>query len=373
MTTPEPTGYLELTKWIAGFGLNGDGEPRNVPLETWPAVVGSLALERLCGLAEAAAEADLLRLTPDQLKSLRASHLEASLLSLALERALLTIDHGLMEEGVGGIVLKGPALAHCFYRDPSWRAFGDIDVLVRTREWRRACSVLERLGFRRELPEPRHGFDERFGKAAVHRNEQGLRIDLHRRLVLGPFGMWLDTDALFARTVAFEVAGRGFRRLDDTAMLLHACMHASLGWWPPLLMPVRDVAQIAAHGDIDWNVLWEDAAKWRLGAVVAHAFGLVEGELGLPTPPEAARFTAIRAPRRERRVLAGYTSGRRERGGTEWSTLWALPGIRAKAILVRDLLFPGKEFLAARAPKGARPSYLHRWATPVRWLRGRAR
>jgi hypothetical protein len=371
MESRDFSAYSDLRRRIAAYGLNEDGEIR-VPDETWPLLFGSIALERLCGVAFAAAEQGRLALSDEQASSLHDAHLDATLRSLALERGLLALHDALEEAAIPFVVLKGPALAYQFYDEPWWRPFSDVDLLVRGENWRGACAVLQRIGYRRELPEPRQGFDERFGKAAAHRNDVGLTIDLHRRLVLGPFGLWFSPEALFERTETFEVAGRSLHRLDDTSLLLHACVHASLGWWPPLLLPVRDVAQVTARGAIDWERFRSEATRWRLRAVVAHAFGLVRTELGLPLAPEAERAAAMRGTPREQRVLAAYTSGKRSRGGTEWSTLRALPGAREKIAFIRDLALPRREFLAARSVDGRRSSYIRRWTIPFRWLRDRS-
>jgi hypothetical protein len=287
---------------------------------------------------------------------------------LALERSLLRIAREAGEEGVELIVLKGPALAHHFYPDASWRAFADIDLLVRTNDWRRACAVLDRMGFHRQRPEPRAGFDERFGKAAVHADHQGLNVDLHRTLVLGSFGLWMHPEELFERTVTFPLADVPLRRLDDTATLLHACVHAALGFQDPLLMPLRDLAQVASLGKVDWDELGRWAARWKLGGVIGHAFDTAERLLGFEQPAEVAAVRAFPVGRRERRALDAYTTGRRARGGTVRSEFWAVPGIRQKAELLRAMLFPDPAFLASRTEEGARPSYVRRWAVPIRWL-----
>ena len=42
----------------------------------------------------------------------------------------------------------------------------------------------------------------RFGKAICHSDQEGLQVDLHRSLVVGPFGMWMRPDELFDRAYA---------------------------------------------------------------------------------------------------------------------------------------------------------------------------
>jgi hypothetical protein len=328
--------------------------------------------QRLTGLAVAAAEDGSLDLSSGQAEELLERQRDAMLQVLALERHLITLSTALEEADVEMVLLKGSALAHTVYPDPSWRPFADLDFLVRGQDFQRACEVLADQGFNRGLPEPRARFDMRFGKAAELTGRGGLMVDLHRTLVVGPFGLWIDLDELFSGTDSFSVGGRVLRRLDDTSLFLHACIHASLGWWPPLLMPVRDVAQVASYGNVDWNLVADRTTRWRLAAVVQHALKTASDILGASFPERALALMAIPSRRRERRALDAYITNRRSRGGTATSTIRAIPGLPAKIAYVRALLFPNRAFLSARQRNG-RPSYLRRLAVPIRWLTGARR
>jgi hypothetical protein len=366
MAATEVATWTELVHRITAFGL-ADGEPIQVPEMDWLRLLAQLDGQRLTGLAVAGAESGWLELTEEQGEQLLERHRMAMMQALALERWLLRVSVAFQAAAIESVVLKGPALAHTVYPNPAWRPFVDLDLLVRGREWRRACEVLAGLGFRRDLPEPRRGFDERFGKAAAHTGPDGLSLDLHRTLVVGPFGLWMDPEELFERTSTLRLAGRDLRRLDDTAVMAHAGMHAALGWWPPLLLPLRDVAQVAWKGNVDWDALAGLARHWRLTAVLQLAVESAR-TIGLGMPPEAARVLEGTSRRVERRALKAYTTDRWVGGGTAVATLQAIPGLRAKLSYARHLLFPDREFLVARAG-GRRPTYARRLRIPLRWAR----
>jgi hypothetical protein len=374
-TNPEAQETDRLVRRVAAFGLHEDSAQDAVSIsrQSWPYVLAALYEQRLTGFAVAAAESGLLTLSSEQGEDLLERHRDAMLQVLALERHLITASGDLDEAGVEMVLLKGSALAYTVYPDPSLRPFADLDFLVRGSDFELALEVLAQRGFRRNLPEPRAGFDVRFGKAAELIGPDRLSIDLHRTLVVGPFGLWIDLHELFEGTQVFSVGGRTLRRLDDAGLFLHACVHASLGWWPPLLMPVRDVAQVALMESLNWELIAQRARRWRLAAVVRHSFETVSETLGVPPPAEARALSRITFGRKERRALSAYITERRGRGGMALSTLRAIPGLRGKAAYVRALLFPTRDFLSVRQRNG-RPSYLRRLAIPIRWLtRGRRR
>ncbi len=362
---PDP---LSTARWIAAFGVPGSvaGE-RAVASNAWPATMAWLGSQRLTGLGVAALEAGALALAEADADQLLERHRGAMTVALQLERRLLEVTPSLQDAGIEFLVLKGPAVARAFYPDPSWRSFGDLDLLVSTADWQAACIALATAGFRRRLPEPRRGFDERFGKAATHIGPDGVQIDLHRTLVLGPFGLWMEPEGLFEGTTELSIGGRAFRRLDDTRAFLHACMHAVLGSRRVRLVPLRDVAQIAAIGDVDWAELDVLADRWRLRAVVRRSLEEARTVLGVEPPPLAHSIIQAKIDPREQRALDAYLTDRRSRGGTARSTLRAIPGLGAKAAYVRALVLPDREFVKAR-DGGRHTSYLHRWLVPVRWL-----
>ena len=373
-TTPEVSERDRLARRIAAFGLdeNNNQVALSISHEEWLVFLSTLYQQRLTGFAVAAAEEGSLNLASGQAEELLDRHRDAMLQVLALERHLVTLSEALEEAGVEMVLLKGSALAHTVYPDPSWRPFADLDFLVRGQDFQRAIQVLADRGFNRALPEPRARFDVRFGKAAELYGPGGLTIDLHRTLVVGPFGLWIDLDELFAGTTSFSLGGRSLRRLDDTGLFLHACIHASLGWWPPLLMPVRDVAQVATSAEVDWDLVAARTRRWRLAAVVRHAINTASEFLGASFPEETKGLTAIPSRRRERRVLEAYITNKRQRGGTATSTFRAIPGLPAKIAYARALLFPDRAFLSARQRNG-RGSYLRRLAIPISWLTRRHR
>ena len=297
-------------------------------------------------------------------------HSNAMLWALALERELVLVTGMFEEAGIGSIVLKGPAVANTVYPDPAWRPFGDLDLLVEASDLAPAVELLEAQGFVRRLPEPRAGFDARFGKGVELRNATRIDVDLHRTLALGSFGVWLDTRVLFERTDVFALGGRAFRKLDAEALLLHAALHATLGSRNPRLLALRDVAQISESARPDWEAVGELGRSWHAQVVVAAALRAASSQLRWPIPPEAEPLLGRRVSRRERRALSAYSRGSQRSDAMALGSLRTIRGVRAKAAYARAMLLPSREFLAARASERAEGSYLRRWLSPLRRLFG---
>jgi hypothetical protein len=360
---------LALARRVAAFGIE-DGPPIRVASDRWRMLLGALVSQRLTGLATAALGAGRLQIAPEDAGVLLDRQRDAMLRALATERTLVELTDSFASKGVPSIVLKGPALAHTVYPAPEWRPFGDLDLLVRGTDWPIALRALEAMGFQRNVPEPRRGFDVRFGKAATHVNREGLEVDLHRTLVLGPFGLWIEPDALFGSTTELTLGGHSLMQLDNESLFLHACVHASLGWSPPLLLPTRDMAQIASSLPLDLAVVRDRMRAWKLGAVVEHAVQAMFSLVGRAGIEFDDLLLGVEPTSEERTALLAYTTARRRRGGMDRAMIRAIPGVGAKMAYLRDRIIPSREFLASRARQGdASRSYRQRWSIPFHWLR----
>lgn len=362
-----------LARGIASFGLPGVPEPQPSTLSDpdWERLFSLVQDERITGLAIESVAAGWLDLSDQQTERLYTTHRDAMAWSLLIERKLVGLAEVFDLEGIAFVVLKGASVARTMYAEPCLRSFGDLDLLVRSADYARACALLERLGHVRQRPEPRPRFEARFGKGSVHIHPNDrIEVDLHRTLVLGPFGLWIDPEELLDRSATFELAARKIPRLDDTGMLLNVAMHASLGRSESRLVPLRDVVEVAERGAIEWQTLSSWVASWRLRAVFQHAFREAADVLGGPLGAEALPFLEASVNPGELRALTSYLGARRSEGATATGTMRAIPGIR-KVEYAFALAFPRREFLAARALPGRAPSYVRRLSIPLRWARSR--
>ena len=359
---------------VAGFGLPGvsDSHEKLEGEGDWRNLLSAIGYQRLSGLAIEAAESGCLDLTEEQWRDLVDAQRRRMCGALRIEGALVNLHDAFHQAGLEYVVLKGPSIAHCAYEDPSLRPFGDLDLLVRTTDWDAASEILGAAGFERAHPEAREGFHASFGKALVHTRGDGVEVDLHRRLVVGPHGLCADPAELFSGVQTFEVGGRALPRLADTWLFLHVCMHAALGTKSPLLLALRDVLEVARMPGVDWSLVENRANSWKLRAVVPYAVRAASDLLGAPAPETCDRVAVQLSPSgKERKWLEAYTTDRRGRGGTAVAAISAIPGFRDKVRYVTALLFPKRDFLENRQAR--RGSYLRRLAVPLNWLVGRRR
>lgn len=339
---------------------------RPLPAPTWDALVQRVIEERLTGLLLAAIDDGCLPVDAVQERRARNLYLQEVRLGLRLEAALVEVLDRLDRMGVDHRVLKGPAMAHLVYRHPEHRPFRDIDLLVPGAHIGQVIASLERDGGERRFRRPHPGFDEHFAKGMNVRLANGLDIDLHRTLALGPYGLALDPDELFRTSTPFDLAGRGALALGAEEMLLHAGYHAALGDWPPRLLPHRDVAELLLAGQAHEERVMALARRWRSEAPLALAITTAARCFDLDgTIPLVAWAERQVLSRGDRRTMDLYRGG--DSAALAAAGVFFVPGARERCRYARMLLMPDRSYLDEREG-----TYVERWRHAARLVRGLA-
>lgn len=335
---------------------------RALAAPAWARLLATVKHQRITGLLVKAILDGALPATPEQAGEAASAHRAAMVTALALEAALVRTVAVLEEAGIDHRVLKGSAVAHLDHPDPALRSFGDVDLLVRSSQYDDAVAVLVSIGHQRKFPEPRSGFDRRFGKGSCLVSPDGHEIDLHRTLAMGPYGIRIDLDDLWRRSSTFELAGRKYAALGPEERFLHACFHAVLGDNPLRLPSLRDVAQMHLGRPLDAHLIHRLSSSWKADAVVARAVLLAADHLGLETEAPLDDWArGYSFSRQDRRSLALYTGTAQTYAAKSFAAVRAIAGIRNKAAFVFTLALPDRGYLDQRRERPTR-----------RWARGLA-
>lgn len=341
-----------LARWLGGV----DGAPADLGTDD----LDVLAAHGLDGLAAARRATDPRSLQPiDALLRRRRAALVAA--EIAARPAIDAALAALRGAGLDPLLFKGEALARSLYPEPGTRVRGDADVWVGPADFDLACRTLEGLGWQAvpaadgEWLQPERSFRAPGGPA---------RIDLHRRILSQPLlAAALDAPAILARaTRAGGVAMPG----PDDALLIAAAHLVGHHADAPRAIWLHDLHCLAAdHAAL--RPAADRAIARGLAAILAHALRAAREAFGTPLDDDLLRGLDD-AGRRERgaRLLRPMSAARRL--GFDFATL---PGWRARATWLRELLVPDAGWLRAREGAGPLPWLLLRRA--LRGLRARAR
>lgn len=357
--------WPRLGSAVAGYGLPGAATifpTATVSPAEWGHFVTVVKHERITGLLVKAILDRALPVSAEQAEEAEVAHRASMATALNLEAALVATAALFGEVGIDYRVLKGTGVAHLDYPDPALRSFGDIDLLVRSSQFDDAVEALEATGHHRKFPEPRPGFDRRFGKGSCLVGPSGYEIDLHRSLAMGPYGVSIRLDDLWSRSSTFALASQVFHALGPEERFIHACFHAALGDKAPRLASLRDVAQMHLARPLDVDLTHRLVSSWGAEAVVARAIRMARDVFDLETNRPLTRWAVEFEPgRRDRGFLAVYTDTSPTYAAKSFAAVRAIPGLRDKAAFIFTMALPKRSYLEQRDERLLR-----------RWLRGLA-
>jgi len=297
--------------------------------------------------------------------------------NLAVDAVTAEVVAALRADGVGSLLLRGPAISTWLYSEEteSPRTYDDLDLLVTPDQEERCAAVLTGLGFynRSWAFAPGETVEH---ASEWHRSESRIAVDLHR----GLFGVKTDPHTLWREVAAgaerLDVAGDQVDVPSRPARLLIVTLHAAHhGISEP--KPLRDLAVAIERAD---PPLWQEAAALavRLSAVPSFAAGLLLIPEGVAIAKQLGIADAVDT---EAALLAQSPTAT----AYGFARLAAIPGLRRKAAFLARKLFPTPSFMrhafpiARRGRIGLAMAYLWRpiWllahAGPglIAWLRAR--
>lgn len=347
----------ELAAVIAGHGLPRASSPLPFgPLEpsSWDVLARQVVEQRIECLLRRAIVEGAFPATPVQAEAARSLARRRTLRVLQLEGLLVRTSRLFDDQAIQHRIMKGPAMARTVYTHFSDRAFGDIDLIVRPDQFATAVAALEAEGGIRRYDQPRPGFDRRFTKAASVVMPDGLSVDLHRTLVLGPFGLSIRLEDLFLSPGSMTLSGHSIATFNAVTACVHAGLHAALGDWPARLVPLRDVAQFAYLPGLDTGDVVATARSWKADTPLAAALTETERRFGrLDT--DLTQWARSHSPtRRDARYLALYQQPDRSYRKLALAATAEVIGVGDKLRYLTSLAFPERAYLARREGSYAR-------------------
>jgi hypothetical protein len=181
-------------------------------------------------------------------------------LTLRLTAELFRILDRFASEGIGALVVKGPVLAMQAYGDPAMRSYGDLDLLVRQPDIRRATELLSAVGFAPAIPLSAIDAGKIPGQYRFSMPDSQLIVELHNDRTLRYFPRRLPLEDFFARQIRVCLDFHEAPALSVEDELVFICVHGAKHFWERLMWIADVAALVSRQMGIDWERV-ADSAK----------------------------------------------------------------------------------------------------------------
>src|SRR6266481_1202359 len=180
-------------------------------------------------------------------------------LTLRLTAELFRISERFTSEGIGALVVKGPVLAVQAYGDPAMRAYGDLDLLVRQRDIRRATELMSAAGYAAAVPLSAIDAGKIPGQYLFSKPDSKLLVELHNDLTLRYFPRRLPLEDFFARQIRVRLDAHEAPALSVEDELVLISIHGAKHFWERLMWIADVAALVSRQTGIDWQRVADSA------------------------------------------------------------------------------------------------------------------
>ena len=204
--------------------------------------------------------------------------------NLFLAKELIKLLHLFDAQEISAIPYKGPALAVSIYGNLAFREFGDLDILVRERDYQTAQHLLSAQGYR---------LMKEFDWESTFVHDSGtFAVDLHKGMTAQDFSSPLDFEYLSGRLQRITVAGTEVPTLSpgDTLLMLAIQITKDSGSRYFQLAKICDMAELLrAYPHLDFSQVLRQAKRLGGERMLLYSLRLANNLLGAVLPQEIVR------------------------------------------------------------------------------------
>jgi hypothetical protein len=179
-------------------------------------------------------------------------HREQVFSTLSMMAELFRLLKLFAAKDIPALIVKGPVLAMRAYGDPTMRSYGDLDLLVRQRDIRRATESLQAAGYQATVPLSAIDAGKIPGQYFFHKTDTKLVVELHNDFTLRYFPRPLPIEEFFARQIRVCLDGHEAPALSIEDELVLICIHGAKHLWERLMWIADVAALVTRQTGIDW-------------------------------------------------------------------------------------------------------------------------
>lgn len=279
-----------------------------------------------------------------------------------------TVVDAMARAGLSPILIKGTPLAYTVYDAPSLRPREDTDLLIAPDDVDAARRVMASLGYSATVY--CHDLFSQFEMQKIDGFGVCHVLDVHWKISTQPvFENVLTHSEMLSRAKPVTALGPLALTAGAVDSLLLACIHPAMHHQKAeRMLWTYDTHLLASEmATDDWDDFVGRATKTQIAAVCAHELRRAQALFGTSVPADVTRDLSAAANEPSAAYLESHRTWRHELA----SSLGALPRIRDRVRLLRDVLLPSPDYMLGKY--GLRGKPLGPWLLPVLYVHRNAR
>jgi hypothetical protein len=223
--------------------------------------------------------------------------------TLRMSAELFRLEERFAANGIGMMVVKGPALAVQAYGDAAMRKYGDLDFLVRDKDIAAATRLMVDAGYIAEIPLSTIAAGKIPGQYMFRQAATKLLVELHSNRTMRYYPRPLPLEKIFARQARVNIEGRTIPAPSAEDHLIIICVHGAKHFWEKLLWIADVAALISRSTELRWELAEQSArdveAQTMLHGGLLLAAEVLQASLPAQVVQRAKADSAARAMTRQ--------------------------------------------------------------------------
>ena len=236
-------------------------------------------------LAENVKNLDRSLIPPQALVKLRELQRSHAVFALQLTAELFRVLECFAASGIDVLVTKGPALSVRCYGKPDMRQYGDIDLIVRESDIRRATQAMIDLKHEPRVPVSAIDAKKSPGEYVFRKPGTDILIEFHTERTFRYHPRRLPIEELFQRRAFVAIDGRDVPALSPEDELVLICVHGAKHFWERLMW-TADVAALISKQVPDWSRAMAAAQEVGAERILRLGLRLASDVLGAQLPAQ---------------------------------------------------------------------------------------
>lgn len=223
---------------------------------------------------------------PEALVRLQQSQRAHAVSALQLTAELFRVLERFAAAGIDVLLTKGPALSVRCYGKPDMRQYGDIDLIVREADIRRATEAMTDLAYAPRVPLSAIDAKKSPGEYAFRKSGTNVLVEFHTERTFRYHPRRLPIEKLFQRRAVVAIDGRDVPALSVEDELVLISVHGAKHFWERLMW-IADVAALtSAKQAPDWTRAMAVARDVGAERILYLALKLATDVLGSQLPAQ---------------------------------------------------------------------------------------
>jgi Uncharacterised nucleotidyltransferase len=206
--------------------------------------------------------------------------------ALQLTAELFRVLERFAKASIEVLVTKGPALSMRCYGDPGMRQYGDLDLIVRETDIRRATQAMLDLAYEPRVPLAAIDAKKMPGEYAFRKSGTDILVEFHTERTFRYHPRRLPIEKLFKRRAFVMIDGRDVPALSLEDELVLICVHGAKHFWERLMWIADVAALISGKQSPDWERVITVAREVGAERILRLGLRLASDVLGAELPAQ---------------------------------------------------------------------------------------